>query len=447
MLKSQANMFDNLASLTGIMKQYGAVRIYFKLLAQNDNSKNQIYLGGNFSVLNIIPHGVVSPDGTRVASSVRDRAKAGVEFFWIENDGIHKAPNSQLILYPKYPEVRFSGFLKGCERAPSEIMRSRQVGRLLFLGITKSSKVFGYATYADSALAREVTNLKGLEPAGVLLQLPDINGRTSKDKLLSALSSIFQKHWIGSQKLGKDGLPKLYSARNGGGYTLEAELGIFPNGISEPDFLGWEIKQYGVRDFVRFSPKGPITLLTPEPTAGIYRDLGIKEFMHRYGYPDKAGAAGRLNFGGRYFCNQEAHKLTGLGLRMTGYDFESGKISDLDGGLTLLDKSEKIAAFWRFTDIIEHWNRKHAQAAYLPSLFKSPPPQYKYGPHVLLCEGTDLVLFLRAVASGKIYLDPALKYITHADGTVEWKKRNQFRLKHVNLSTVYHSTETVVLTA
>ncbi|MEO0062747.1 MAG: hypothetical protein RLZZ08_1307, partial [Pseudomonadota bacterium] len=34
-------------------------------------------------------------------------------------------------------------------------------------------------------------------------------------------------------------------------YTLEAELGITPNGIAEPDFQGWEVKQYGVRDFVR----------------------------------------------------------------------------------------------------------------------------------------------------------------------------------------------------
>ena len=235
--------------------------------------------------------------------------------------------------------------------------------------------------------------------------------------------------------------------RNGGGYTLEAELGISPNGSSEPDFLGWEIKQYSVGDFVRFSPKGPVTLLTPEPTGGIYKDLGLKEFMHRYGYPDKAGAAGRINFGGRYFCNQEAHKLTGLSLHMTGYNYESGKIFDLEGGLTLLDRSENIAAFWSFTHVIEHWNRKHAQAAYLPSLFRSPPPQYKYGPHVLLCEGTDLVLFLRAVALGKIYLDPALKYVTHIDGTVDWKKRNQFRLKHSDLSAVYHKTEMVDLLA
>ena len=29
---------------------------------------------------------------------------------------------------------------------------------------------------------------------------------------------------------------------NGGGYTLEALFGIVRNGISEPDFMGWEFE-------------------------------------------------------------------------------------------------------------------------------------------------------------------------------------------------------------
>src|SRR3546814_14536668 len=78
-----------------------------------------------------------------------------------------------------------------------------------------------------------------------------------------------------------------YAARNGGGYTLEAELGITPNGYAEPDFMGWEIKQYGVRDFVSFRPKYPVTLMTPEPTGGVYRTEGVAAFMRRFGYTDQ----------------------------------------------------------------------------------------------------------------------------------------------------------------
>lgn len=70
---------------------------------------------------------------------------------------------------------------------------------------------------------------------------------------------------------------------------LEAELGIAPNGYAEPDFMGWEVKQYSVRDFVHFRPKSPVTLMTPEPTGGIYQNEGVAEFLKRLGYPDRAG--------------------------------------------------------------------------------------------------------------------------------------------------------------
>ena len=275
--------------------------------------------------------------------------------------------------------------------------------------------------------------------------MPDATGTSSRDRLIAVLTAIYYKHWIDSQKIGRDGFPHPYKARNGGGYTLEAELGISPNGYSEPDYLGWEIKQYGVGDFVRFTPQTPVTLLTPEPTHGIYQELGFHEFMRRYGYADRSGIIGRVNFGGVYACKRPANSLTGLRLSMAGYDEEQGKITDLNGGIVLLDRNDDVAALWRFTGIIDHWNRKHAQAAYVPSLFQTPPPQYRYGPRVMLCEGTDLSLFLKAIANGTIYLDPALKLLTAADGSTEGKKRNQFRVRHAGLGNVYHRTEIVTL--
>lgn len=440
-------MIDTITALGGLMRQHGAVRIYAKKLAPNDNSKNQVYLGGDFSVLNIIPHGAVQTDDATLAGSVRDRAKAPLRFFWIDEEGLHPAPEAQLILYPKYPEVRMSGFLKGSRNAPAPVMRVRDEGRVLFIGITNDGKVLGYAAAAGSPLALALMAKRNLKSAGVFLELPDVTGTSSRDRLIEVLTAIYHRHWINSQKMGRDGVARPYNARNGGGYTLEAELGISPNGHSEPDYLGWEIKQYGVGDFVRFTAQTPVTLLTPEPTHGIYQERGFQEFMRRYGYPDRSGIAGRINFGGVYACNRPAHADTGLRLDMLGYDSTSGKITDLNGGIALLDSNNDVAALWRFTGIIDHWNRKHAKAAYVPSLFQAPPPQYWYGPRVMLCEGTDLSLFLRAIADGTIYLDPALKLLTAADGTIEWKKRNQFRVRHAGLGGIYHRTENVRLAA
>ncbi|WP_425294886.1 MvaI/BcnI family restriction endonuclease [Neomesorhizobium albiziae] len=41
-----------------------------------------------------------------------------------------------------------------------------------------------------------------------------------------------------------------------------------PNGYAEPDFVGWEVKQYGVNNFTAYRAESPVTLMTPEPTGG-----------------------------------------------------------------------------------------------------------------------------------------------------------------------------------
>ena len=428
------------------MRFNGATRIYAKKLAPNDNSKNQVYLGGDFSALNIIPHGEIYFDDAEVAGAVRDRAKAAVNFYWIDNAGRHQAPNTGLILYPKYPEVRMSGFLLGSKGAPAKIMRVRDAGRILILGITDHGEVLGFAANCDDPVTAELS-AHDWPTVGVFLELPLTMDQleSPKARLLSELRRIYQLNWIMSQKLAADGTKAAYSARNGGGYTLEAELGITPNGYSEPDFMGWEVKQYSVSDFVKFRPKSPVTLMTPEPTGGIYRNEGVTEFMQRFGYLDQSGKPDRINFGGRYDCLRGNHALTGLRMTLNGYDTGTGKITDLDGNLTLLDAADEIAASWTFKGMMAHWNRKHAQAAYVPSLFHSPPPEYSFGAHVLLCEQTDFLLFLKAFAAGKIYYDPAVKIEDASSSKPKIKRRSQFRVAHSDLMQLYQRHETVRL--
>ncbi|WP_327754381.1 MvaI/BcnI family restriction endonuclease (plasmid) [Sphingobium sp. SJ10-10] len=439
-------MISSFGQLQGLMRQHGATRIYAKRLAPNDNSKNQVYLGGDFSALNIIPHGLIYTDDAETAGAVRDRAKAAVDFYWIDENGRHRAPNTGLILYPKYPEVRMSGFLSGCREAPSDIMRVRDEGRVLFLGMTQQGEVLGYATALDNPITAEITN-RVWPAVGVFIELPLTPHQVDSPKtlLLNELRRIFHLQWITSQKLASDGQKAHYSARNGGGYTLEAELGITPNGYAEPDYMGWEVKQYGVVDFVNFKPKSPVTLMTPEPTGGIYRTEGVAEFVKRFGYPDQAGKPDRFNFGGRYDCQRTANHLTGLRMILNGYDVDAGKMTDLDGGMALINAGDEVAASWTFKGMMAHWNRKHAQAVYVPSMFRAPPPEYRYGAHVLLCEQTDFLLFLRAFASGTVYYDPAVKVENASTLKPVVKRRSQFRVAHDDLVQLYQKSEKILL--
>lgn len=428
------------------MAAAGATGFYAKCFAPNDNSKNQVYLGGGFDALNVIPHGPIETDGSDLAGSVRDRAKARVQFFWLGAAGPAPAPATQLILYPKYPEVRMSGFLSGARNAPAGLMGSRDPGRVLFLGICPDGRVIGHVCGAEDPLARELDAAAPHEMTGVFINLSGFRTgvRDTRAALLARLRAIHHDGWIASCKLGPEG-PRPYQARNGGGYTLETALGISPNGFADPDFLGWEIKQYGVGDFVSYRPQSVVTLMTPEPTGGVYRDEGPEVFVRRYGYPDQSGRPGRINFGGVYAVGRAAPALTGLTLSLAGYDAATQRITDMNGGLVLAAPDGTPAATWAFRSLLPHWNRKHARACYVPSLRRGPPFEYAYGGRVELCEETDFLLFLKAVAAGRVYYDPALKLEDEASNAPKLKRRSQFRVKHPDLGGLYRAAEVVVL--
>ena len=79
-------MSASLSQLLKLMRDHGADRIYAKKMSPNDNSKNQVYLGGGFGALNIIPHGEIITDTRPMAGSKQDRPKARVNFFWLDTE-------------------------------------------------------------------------------------------------------------------------------------------------------------------------------------------------------------------------------------------------------------------------------------------------------------------------------------------------------------------------
>ncbi len=432
----------NLQNLKKLFIDNGCQKLYVKKLSPNDNSKNQVYLGGSFEILNIFPLSEIKTE--EAGDWNRERFKASINFSWIGDDGnVYPAPNSQLILYPKYPEVRFSGFLARCENPPSELMTQRLADRLLFLSISNKGEILGYVTAPNSELANEFNALQADDEIGIfkVIDLPrTVNNRV---KLLDELYRIHQLDWITSKRLDKDGNVLPCVSSNCGGYTLEAELGITPNGYSEPDFLGWEVKQFGVTNFERIN-SSVITLMTPEPTDGIYKTQGTETFLHTYGYADKTGREDRINFGGVHKAGIR-HSSTNLEMQLIGFDQESGKIRNSNGRIALVDTQGNEAAAWSFSSMLLHWNRKHNQACYVPSLSDiTDERKYKYGNKIILGTGTDFQLFLRQMAIGNIYYDPGIK-MENVSTKPKIKKRSQFRIKSQFLGELYKDNEIVTL--
>ena len=433
----------HLSRLTEIMSSHGVNRLYVKRLTPNDNSKNQVYFGPGFEAINIIPNKGIHAE----QALTRTILKAAVDMAWTDEAGaLHKAPETKMILYPQYPEVRMSGFLKGCRQAPSEIMASRDPGRVLFLGIRNDGKVIAYATSAETALVRELDALGELPAAGIFFEITIGAGGervVARETLISRLRRIHLLDWIDSHRLKIDGSLIPCNASNCGGYTLEAELGVTPNGFAEPDFMGWEVKQHGVPDFTRPDRGSPVTLMTPEPTGGYYREAGVEAFIRRFGYPDTLGRSDRLNVGGIFRVGARAPR-TGLTLVLDGYNAEKKMIVDISKGITLLTDDDEIAAVWHFAGLIEHWKRKHDRAAYIPSECRTDPQrQYRYGRLVNLGEGTDFLLLLVALGQGDVYYDPGIKLEQVSGPRPQVKRRSQFRIKWEKLGALYRGMETI----
>lgn len=438
--KKSFSEFMSLSKLIEAMNNKGVTRLYVKKLSPNDNNKNQPYLGGSFEALNIIPSGDIKVV-TGGKDSKRDRYMASVNFFWIDSTGlVSHAPGTQLIMYPKYPEVRISGFLQRCINAPSAIMTPRIEKRLMFLGIKANGTILGHATLPGNPMYDEIEK-STFEAVGVFLEIPLVvdQAKKNKKKLLADLKNIHLLGWIDSIRLNTYGVRIPCNAPQCGGYTMEALLGIRPNSTAGPDYLGWEIKQHGVKALTKTHSGSPVTLMTPEPTGGFYKTEGVHKFMHTYGYPDKNGKPDRINFGGTYRVGKR-YATTGLTTTLNGFDSATNKLTDVDGGLEILDDTGVVVASWSFSSLLELWKRKHAKAVYIPStVSKVPARQYLFGNLIEMGEGTDFTMFLTAMASGKVYLDPSTKIEGVSTANPKVKKRNQFRISIKNLSSLYKS--------
>jgi hypothetical protein len=191
--------------------------------------------------------------------------------------------------------------------------------------------------------------------------------------------------------------------------------------------------------------------MTPEPTHGFYVESGIEAFIRKYGYKDKLGREARLNFGGvhKFGSIQETTKLR---LVIEGFDSDSKKITDTGGFIGLIDSKQNVAASWSFVSLLKHWNTKHANACYVPSLIRKDEKlypfskqQYYYGNNIMLGSNTDFTLFLKQIENGTIYYDPGIKLEIAIDGLRKQniKRRSQFRIKSGNLINLYKHNEVI----
>ena len=440
----------SLSRVRSLLSSLRCESVLIKRLQSNNNSKNQIYLAPTANHLAGLPLGTPIPSP---GSSMKKGGNSGslftipLPFSWISPSGVVRAPDAKLCDYPQYPEVRFSGFLRGCSDPPSYLLtkekRGTEEGRILLIGVSRSTgECYGLVIPTTVPLNNALRAIP-TERQGILevWSLTDSYSGDSRSQLVARLCEVSRQDWIPGKRLTKDGLVP-YRARNGGGYTLEAELGIVSNSKAGPDFHGWEVKQHGVNSLAR-PRRGEVTLFDIAPDGGEYTELGPVEFGFKRGRAKPS--IDRFDFTGKHRGSKRVES-TGLHLEILG--FEESQV-DPNGLIRLQDDSGLTAMSWSFTKLVEHWNRKHAQAAFIGSEKRDvatdslPIREYRYAQQIELGTGTDFSKFLSAIKDGTIAFDPGIKVEREKSGNWKSHARYPFRIGSFDLHTLYEDFQLV----
>jgi hypothetical protein len=446
----------SLASVLREFRDLGVSRVLVKELALNDNSKNQIYIGRGFQTLNLIPvRDVTLKEPTKNEKPVNFKAK--LDWTWLSNGQHVVAPHAQLILYPKYPEVRISGFLRDCplDNLAGSLMNSRAKGRVLLVGIAERTKIYACVGGRKSQIVsdwkrykRKATDWRVVsksvrhwslmgEPLksgrARFYRLELIDGRLEVGcirEILEKLQEIHREGWHDAKRLEPSGRVVSSPGRNSGGNTLEYLFGIASNPSKDPDYKGWELKNLDAQT-------ARMTLMAPEPQDGLYKEKGVAEFVRRFGYPDKK-LSRRRNFASPHLI-WKRNPRTKLTLTIEGYSRRTKKITSNDGGIVLKTDRGVIAAKWRFTDLMFDWNRKHSRVVIVPSSSAvRDGRKYNFLQNIAIAEQSDFLLFLGALSDRKVYFDPGTN-VVYTRGKPKVHPRSQFRIKLEDLDSLYRT--------
>jgi hypothetical protein len=334
----------------------------------------------------------------------------------------------------------------------SETRRGHENGRCLFFGPSKydttdSAHVVALVVGASSPAAQYVRQMDGFIP-GQVCPVPYRREKAIGDFSLleHALLNIIGKK-ITPWRLRNDGsTQKPYVAPNAPGFTLEAELGVGENAIPGPDFDVWELKAIKQNSLVR-RQNHKVTLFTPQPDRGWITKHNQADFVRQYGHIHTQDAAGYPT--SYYFTSKDFNrpnqqdKSARLDMALTG--FIDAKHFDPAGMISLTDTtSGELVAGWSYLKLLEHWQRKHNRAAYIPYLREDLDggTYVEFGPLVTLGLSTNFGLFLQVFNDNIVIYDPGDK-ASLRDGRWIAHSRSQFRIDLKDIRAIYGEVQEV----
>ena len=406
-MNSQASVESVLAGL----RARGVRRVFVKHLAHNDNEKNQIYLApsldGLVRALNAtLVYGSRSESAHKPDSRVgKPKLIAPLDWVWIGGGPDAPAPNTKLIHYFQYPEVRLSGFLSGCLNPPDALRRNRLDGygeRWLLFG-SDGARTYGGVLTAERGGA--LPPLDVARPSEISDCLSEVWLETTKDTSAAIKELLDVWHpCIRLPAIGNTVIP--FKGPQGAGYTLEALMGVPTNAIPGPDHAGSELKTF------RFG--GRVTLMTPVADGGLEQQLGARKFIERFGHIGRDGQS--LRFTGTHRVGQTTNGRTLVLRGMAQHVLETTSVD-------LVQVSDgRVLAGWSLGHLSGSWLKKHDSAFYVEYEKDRDRNLVRYLGYYR-CRHTSPERLLNAIHEGLVVYDPA-----HTIKNGKLKVRPQWRI-------------------
>jgi len=448
-----SKIYSSIKQIADVFRHHGVSLVFLKELAEKqDNDKNQIYLGGT-----VIPAVYTKQNKSRSAKKRHSEEGkpiiyGSISFSWIDrDDNLQSAPNTKLIDYFQYPEIRLSGFIKGANWAPEAIRRTKQQKfgkRILLFGIRQDQSVvalliteledpivsnwpslpkFPESSFLKTIVVRttekripgtlstdskqpdvRIQEQNFLSPNLARDYVEDVScyQKPPKELLIEEFKTIIKSGWHLGSRLKPSGEFVPFYKNQAGGYTLEALLGVPSNAKKVADKLGYEIKSFPLKN-------GRISLMTPTADLGAEGELSFFEFMKAYGWQGKTDSyANKFVFNGLHKIGKICPSTRGT-LVINSYDTKKNEVLDVNKfSIEILRDDGKSLAAWSLSKMASSWSEKHSATAYVPYISRYEEQNgekvklIKYGPDVYFGEGTSVMRLIDGIARGIVYYDP-----------------------------------------
>lgn len=218
-----------------------------------------------------------------------------------------------------------------------------------------------------------------------------------------------------------------FRGNQGAGFTLEALLNVPRNSSKAPDKHGFELKSY--------KQSGKISLMTPTADLGKEGELSFKDFMSQFGWPGRKHT-NRAVFNGLFKYHKpkktprgQTHMLDLIGFHPSLHDLATDAAAALVG--LIEQNSDELVAGWSFNKLLDGWNAKHSSACYVEyekrpysGTISGHDAEYRFTGRLMVCEGTSIWDYLKAIVAQTVYYDPAHEILPSGKA----KQRPQWRI-------------------